>query len=35
MDEVDVYAEIGIILILFTIGLEFFFTNLKKTKDMC
>ncbi len=30
MDEVDVYAEIGIILLLFTIGLEFSFTNLKK-----
>ncbi len=30
MDEVEVYAEIGIILLLFTIGLEFSFTNLKK-----
>lgn len=30
MEEVDVYAEIGIILLLFTIGLEFSFTNLKK-----
>jgi monovalent cation:H+ antiporter-2, CPA2 family len=30
MEEVDVYAEIGIILLLFTIGLEFSFANLKK-----
>ncbi|MEM6378710.1 MAG: cation:proton antiporter, partial [Bacteroidota bacterium] len=30
MEEVDVYAEIGIILLLFTVGLEFSFTNLKK-----
>ncbi|WPP48712.1 cation:proton antiporter [Catalinimonas niigatensis] len=30
MEEVEVYAEIGIILLLFTIGLEFSFTNLKK-----
>ncbi|RYJ42820.1 cation:proton antiporter [Flavobacterium beibuense] len=30
MQEVEVYAEIGIILLLFTIGLEFSFTNLKK-----
>lgn len=32
MEEVEVYAEIGIILLLFTIGLEFSFTNLKKIK---
>lgn len=30
MEEVEVYAEIGIILLLFTIGLEFSFSNLKK-----
>ncbi|MBS9460913.1 cation:proton antiporter [Flagellimonas sp. 389] len=30
MEEVDVYAEIGIILLLFTVGLEFSFSNLKK-----
>ena len=30
MEEVEVYAEIGIILLLFTIGLEFSFTNLRK-----
>lgn len=30
MEEVDVYAEIGIILLLFTVGLEFSFTNLRK-----
>ncbi|QDH81059.1 hypothetical protein FKX85_19235 [Echinicola soli] len=30
MEEVDVYAEIGIILLLFTIGLEFSFANLRK-----
>ncbi|MBP4138376.1 cation:proton antiporter [Flavobacterium geliluteum] len=30
MEEVAVYAEIGIILLLFTVGLEFSFTNLKK-----
>lgn len=33
MEEVDVYAEIGIILLLFTVGLEFSFTNLKKIKE--
>lgn len=32
MHEVEVYAEIGIILLLFTVGLEFSFTNLKKIK---
>ena len=32
MEEVDVYAEIGIILLLFTIGLEFSFTNLNKIR---
>ncbi|MBP2831839.1 cation:proton antiporter [Aquimarina sp. U1-2] len=32
MEEVEVYAEIGIILLLFTVGLEFSFTNLKKIK---
>ena len=32
MEEVDVYAEIGIILLLFTVGLEFSFSNLKKIK---
>ncbi len=32
MEEVDVYAEIGIILLLFTVGLEFSFGNLKKIK---
>ncbi|MFS4418587.1 cation:proton antiporter [Maribacter sp. 2307ULW6-5] len=32
MEEVDVYAEIGIILLLFTVGLEFSFTNLQKIK---
>lgn len=30
MQEVEVYAEIGIILLLFSVGLEFSFTNLKK-----
>lgn len=30
MHEVEVYAEIGIILLLFTVGLEFSFSNLKK-----
>jgi len=30
MAEVEVYAEIGIILLLFTVGLEFSFTNLRK-----
>jgi len=33
MHEVEVYAEIGIILLLFTVGLEFSFTNLKKIKN--
>lgn len=33
MEEVDVYAEIGIILLLFTIGLEFSFGNLKKIRN--
>lgn len=33
MDEVEVYAEIGIILLLFTVGLEFSFTNLKRIKN--
>src|SRR3989337_2827791 len=33
MKEVEVYAEIGIILLLFTIGLEFSFTNLKKIQN--
>ncbi|NRB59056.1 MAG: cation:proton antiporter [Winogradskyella sp.] len=33
MNEVEVYAEIGIILLLFTVGLEFSFTNLKKIKN--
>lgn len=32
MGEVDVYAEIGVILLLFTIGLEFSFDKLKKIK---
>lgn len=32
MQEVEVYAEIGVILLLFTVGLEFSFTNLKKIK---
>lgn len=30
--EVEVYAEIGVILLLFTVGLEFSFGNLKKIK---
>ena len=30
---VEVYAEIGVILLLFTVGLEFSFTNLKKIKE--
>ena len=30
MHEVEVYAEIGIILLLFSVGLEFSFTNLRK-----
>ncbi len=33
MEEVEVYAEIGIILLLFTVGLEFSFTNLKKIRN--
>lgn len=33
MEEVEVYAEIGIILLLFTVGLEFSFSNLKKIKN--
>lgn len=33
MEEVNVYAEIGIILLLFTVGLEFSFSNLKKIKN--
>lgn len=33
MGEVEIYAEIGIILLLFTVGLEFSFTNLKKIKN--
>lgn len=33
MEEVEVYAEIGIILLLFTVGLEFSFTNLKRIKN--
>jgi len=33
MDEVDVYAEIGVILLLFTIGLEFSFDKLKKISN--
>ncbi|MEM1001028.1 MAG: cation:proton antiporter [Bacteroidota bacterium] len=33
MQEVEVYAEIGIILLLFTVGLEFSFANLKKIKN--
>lgn len=33
MHEVEVYAEIGIILLLFTVGLEFSFSNLKKIKN--
>ncbi|TRX58278.1 cation:proton antiporter [Fulvivirga sp. M361] len=33
MDEVEVYAEIGIILLLFTVGLEFSFANLKRIKN--
>ncbi len=31
--EVEVYAEIGVILLLFTVGLEFSFGNLKKIKN--
>jgi CPA2 family monovalent cation:H+ antiporter-2 len=30
--EVEAYAEIGVILLLFTVGLEFSFSNLKKIK---
>ncbi|MBP2831953.1 cation:proton antiporter [Aquimarina sp. U1-2] len=33
MEEVKVYAEIGIILLLFTVGLEFSFSNLKRIKN--
>ncbi|MEO1655862.1 MAG: cation:proton antiporter, partial [Bacteroidota bacterium] len=33
MKEVEVYAEIGIILLLFTVGLEFSFANLKRIKE--
>lgn len=33
MEEVEVYAEIGIILLLFSVGLEFSFSNLKKIKN--
>lgn len=33
MEEVEVYAEIGIILLLFTVGLEFSFSKLKKIKN--
>ena len=33
MGEVEIYAEIGIILLLFTVGLEFSFSNLKKIKN--
>ncbi|MEM7380717.1 MAG: cation:proton antiporter, partial [Bacteroidota bacterium] len=33
MEEVEVYAEIGIILLLFTVGLEFSFSNLKRIKN--
>lgn len=33
MSEVEVYAEIGVILLLFTVGLEFSFANLKKIKN--
>ncbi|MCH2215897.1 MAG: cation:proton antiporter [Flavobacteriales bacterium] len=32
MEEVETYAEIGIILLLFTVGLEFSFSNLKKIR---
>jgi len=31
-DEVETFAEIGVILLLFTIGLEFSFSNLRKIK---
>lgn len=33
MEEVQTYAEIGIILLLFTVGLEFSFANLKRIKN--
>lgn len=33
MEEVEVYSEIGIILLLFTVGLEFSFSNLKRIKN--
>lgn len=33
MEEVEVYAEIGVILLLFTVGLEFSFSNLKRIKN--
>lgn len=33
MSEVEVYAEIGIILLLFSVGLEFSFSNLKRIKE--
>jgi len=32
MEEVEVYAEIGIVLLLFTVGLEFSFSNLKRIR---
>ena len=31
-EEVDTYAEVGIILLLFTVGLEFSFSNLKRIR---
>ena len=33
MEEEEVYAEVGYILLLFTVGLEFSFTNLKRIKN--
>ncbi|MEM1260677.1 MAG: cation:proton antiporter, partial [Bacteroidota bacterium] len=33
MEEVEVYAEVGIILLLLTVGLEFSFSNLKRIKN--
>ncbi len=33
MEEVEIYSEIGIILLLFTVGLEFSFSNLKLIKN--
>ncbi|MEM8568729.1 MAG: cation:proton antiporter [Bacteroidota bacterium] len=33
MEEVEIYSEIGIILLLFTVGLEFSFSNLKRIKN--